>query len=53
MAAGDVGVIWRWTDGDAILPPLGEGPMMIEVLIGDAGPHPLEQDTETFLGKAA
>jgi hypothetical protein len=50
---GDGGVVWRWTDCDAILPSLGEGPAMIEVLIGAAGPYPLEVDTETLLGNAA
>lgn len=50
---GDGGVIWRWTDGDATLPSLGEGTAMIEVLIGDAGPYQLELDTTTLLGNPA
>ena len=33
---GDGSVIWRWNDGDAILPALDEGLAMIEALISDA-----------------
>jgi hypothetical protein len=32
--------LWRWTDGDAVLPRLG-GPVMIEVVVGETVPYPL------------
>ena len=34
------GALWRWTDGDAVLPPL-DGPGILTVALGETLPYPL------------
>lgn len=35
--------IWRWTNGDATLPQILAGPVVLDITIGDAGPYPVMQ----------
>jgi hypothetical protein len=50
-AERDRALIWRWTNGDAVLPTLGEGPGMIEVWLGETIPYPLAPPAEMECGR--
>ncbi len=38
--------IWRWTNGDATLPPMFAGPAVLEITIGDASPYPVVPEVQ-------
>jgi hypothetical protein len=37
---GDGATVWRWTNGDAVLPPV-DAPSVIEIFVGDTVPYPM------------
>jgi hypothetical protein len=46
-------MLWRWTDGDAVVPLSGAGPAVLEIVVTDSLDYPLSQAREAHAARAA
>jgi hypothetical protein len=49
----DRAMLWRWTDGDAVVPLSGAGPAVLEIVVTDSLDYPLSQAREAHAARAA